>query len=121
MAKQRVPKRHSRGKYREAYLLGWNHGNGIACHNVPTIGDKICRSVDYDGLGDTVTAENIAEYHELCCFAAADNSRQYSPFEFVAHRFNSDERDHERLWEAFEAGTAASIAEDLKGYTYTEE
>lgn len=71
-----------------AYRMGWNHGHGIACHNVPTLGDRIDRSVDYVGCGREVTAENIREYHELLCFAAESNSRQYSPFEFTAHEFN---------------------------------
>lgn len=102
-----------------AYRLGWNHGHGIACHHVPSIGDSIDRSVDYVGLGKTVTAENIAEYHELLCFAAESNSREYSPFEFVAHEFNESD-DANELWEAFESGVADSIRFDLKGYSYAE-
>jgi hypothetical protein len=70
-----------------AYRLGWNHGHGIACHNVPSIGDSIDCSVDWIGLGKVVTADNIAEYHELLCYAAESNSRDYSPFEFTAHEF----------------------------------
>jgi hypothetical protein len=102
-----------------AYRLGWNHGHGIACHNVPSIGDKICPSIDWVGLGKTVTPENIAEYHETLCFAAESASREYSPFEFTAHEFNESD-DSESLWEAFEAGIADSIREDLKGYSYAE-
>ena len=102
---------------RDAYSRGWNHGHGIACHNVPSIGDKVCRSVDYVGLGSTVTAENIAEYHAMLCHAAADNSRCYSPFEFTAAEFNRSD-DHEELWEAFEEGTGDAIAADLEGYSY---
>jgi hypothetical protein len=102
-----------------AYRLGWNHGHGIACHNVPEIGDTISRCVDYVGLGKTVTAENIAEYHELPCFAAESGSRDYSPFEFIAHEFNESE-DSESLWEAFESGIADSIRADLKSYSYAE-
>lgn len=72
----------------DAYKRGWDHGHDIACHNVPSLGDKIDRSIDYVGIGSTVDAENIREYHELLCHAAADNSRSYSPFEFTAHEFN---------------------------------
>ena len=115
-----VPKAYAYGKTREAYLLGWNHGHGIACHNVPSIGDKICRSIDCYGLGAIVTAENIAEYHVACCHAAADNSRQYSPFEFTAHEFNSQGDDADMLWEAFEAVTADAIDADLRTYSYEE-
>jgi hypothetical protein len=102
-----------------AYRMGWNHGHGIACHNVPEIGDTISRCVDYVSLGKTVTAENIAEYHELLCFAAETNSRDFSPFEFIAHEFNESE-DSESLWEAFESGIADSIRADLKSYSYAE-
>jgi len=102
-----------------AYRLGWNHGHGIACHNVPSIGDAIDRSIDWVGLGKTVTAENIAEYHECLCYAAEINSREYSPFEFIAHEFNESD-DANELWEAFESGVADSIRFDLKGYSYAE-
>ena len=47
-----------------AYRLGRNHGHGIACHNVPSIGDSICRSIDWIGLGKTVTEDNAKDYHE---------------------------------------------------------
>ena len=102
-----------------AYRLGWNHGHGIACHNVPSIGDAIDRSIDWIGLGKTVTLENIAEYHEALCFAAESGSREYSPFEFIAHEFNESD-DSEALWEAFESGVADSICNDLKGYSHAE-
>jgi hypothetical protein len=102
-----------------AYRLGWDHGHGIACHNVPSIGDSICRSVDYVGLGKTVTVDNIAEYHEALCFAAESNSREFSPFEFIAHEFNESD-DANELWGAFESGVADSIRNDLKSYSYAE-
>jgi hypothetical protein len=102
-----------------AYRIGWNHGHGIACHNVPSIGDSIDRSIDWIGLGKTVTAENIAEYHEALCFAAESGSRDFTPFEFIAHEFNESE-DSESLWEAFESGVSDSIRNDLKSYSYVE-
>ena len=102
-----------------AYRMGWSHGHGFACRNLPSIGDAIDRSLDWIGLGKVVTAENIAEYHESLCFAAETNSRDYSPFEFIAHEFNESE-DAESLWEAFEAGTADSIRNDLEFYSYAE-
>ena len=69
-----------------AYRMGWNHGHGIACHNVPRLGDKLF----VDSLGRvTVDADNIREVHESLCWSAEENSRSYSPFEFTAHEFNS--------------------------------
>lgn len=99
-----------------AYLMGRNHGHGIACHNVPSIGDSICRSIDWIGLGKTVTEENAKDYHEALCFAAESGSRDFSPFEFVAHELNESE-DSEDLWAAFEAGVSDSIRTDLQSYS----
>lgn len=120
---QTIPAEYA--EYEEEYRQGWNHGHGLACHNVPRIGDRIDRSVDYVGCGATVTAENIREYHELLCFATEENSRCYSPFEFTAHDLNSaDDLDDDEAewipgerWEAFDAGTADSIRADLAEYT----
>lgn len=97
----------------EAYKRGWNHGHGFACHNVPTIGDKVLT----DGMGRvTVDADNIREVHQELCFAAESNSRQFSPFEFTAHEFN-ESKDADALWEAFEAGATDAIFADLSDYT----
>ena len=114
-----IPAAYQSDDLERAYRMGWNHGHGIACHNVPDIGDRICPSIDWVGLGKLVTADNIAEYHELLCFAAESNSREFSPFEFIAHEFNESD-DSESLWEAFESGVADSIRFDLKSYSYSE-
>lgn len=96
----------------DAYRRGWNHGHGIACHNVPSLGDKLFT----DDLGRvTVDAENIREVHASLCYAAESNSRQYSPFEFTAHEFNESEYADD-LWEAFEAGSSDAIQADLETY-----
>ena len=56
----------------DAYQRGWNHGHGIACHNVPTLGQRLWS----DSLGRvTVDAENCREVHEAICHEAVDNSR----------------------------------------------
>jgi len=97
-----------------AYRKGWNHGHGFACHNVPTLGDK----VNSDSLGRvTVDAENIREVHADACHAAESNSRDFSPFEFIAHEFNSAEENSEELWEAFEQGASDAISADLATYS----
>jgi len=97
----------------DAYRRGWNHGHGIACHNVPRLGEKLFT----ESMGRvTVTAENIREVHQDSCYTAESNSRSYSPFEFTAHEFNESEFADD-LWEAFEAGTNAAIEADLSEYT----
>lgn len=80
-----VPAEFTAEDTQDAYRRGWNHGHGIACHNVPKIGENYFT----DGLGRVVVdAENIREVHLEFCQSAADNSRSYSPFEFTAHEFN---------------------------------
>jgi hypothetical protein len=70
----------------DAYQRGWTHGQGIACHNVPTLGDKVWT----ESMGEvTVDKDNIKEVHMNNCFAAEENSRSYSPFEFTASEFNA--------------------------------
>ena len=108
-----IPQAFTAAHLEDAYRRGWNHGHGIACHNVPTLGDKLF----VDDLGRvTVDAENIREVHQSFCCTAESNSRSYSPFEFTAKEFNASEYS-EYLWEAFEAGTTDAIMADLSEYT----
>ena len=104
-----------------AYAKGYNHGHGIACHNVPELGE----TYRLDSLGKMeCDAENIREIHESLCYEAESGSRDYSPFEFTAHEFNSLGEDDEECeissdeaWEAFEAGVGDSIRHDLSSYS----
>lgn len=120
-----IPAEFAAPHLEDAYRRGWNHGHGIACHNVPTLGAKIWT----EDLGRvTVDAETVREVHASNCFQAESNSRCYSPFEFTAAEFNQadttdgefdpdKEGTAEELWEAFEAGTADAIHADLETYT----
>ena len=42
-------------------------------------------------------------------FEAEGNSRQYSPFEFLAHDLNENENRSDGLWEAYDDGVASGI------------
>lgn len=121
-----IPQAFTRSDLEDAYRQGWNHGHGIACHNVPTIGEKLFS----ESLGRVVVdAENIREVHADHCYQAESNSRQYSPFEFTAKAFNDAEHDDDgqwdadkeglsgELWEAFETGANDAIHADLAEYT----
>lgn len=113
-----IPAEFTAPHLEDAYRLGWNHGHGLACHNVPELGDKL----HLDDLGRvTVDADNIREVHASLCYAAESNSRSYSPFEFTEQtddKFDPEEEGaSEALWEAFEAGTNDAIRADLAGYT----
>ncbi len=107
---------------RDAFADGYNSGHGLACHNVPEIGQKLCPSIDWVGYG-TVDSDNIGEVHEMLCFEAESNARCYSPWEFIAHRINGLDESHgegasESAWESYQEGVALAIAHDLKGYEY---
>ena len=90
---------------REAYLLGFDLGHGIASCNVPSIGEELW----IDGEGKvTVDRDNIREVHQSLCYEAEENSRSYSPF---------GEGASEAAWDAFDQGIADAIEYDLSTYT----
>jgi hypothetical protein len=115
-----VPAKFSHEILSAAYRRGWNRGHGIACHNVPELGAKLFS----DSLGRvTVDAENIREVHQDACFASEMNSRDFSPFEFLAHELNGlgegteDSPSSDKAWAAYEEGVADSIFADLETYS----
>jgi hypothetical protein len=103
-----------------AYRLGWNTAHGIACHNVPTLGEE----VRTDNLGRiTIDADNIRDVHQEACFLAELNGRDFSPFEFIARDFNDlgegsgDAPSAGEAWEAYDQGVCDSIMADLATYS----
>jgi hypothetical protein len=101
---------------RDAFEAGYNHAHGIACHNVPRVGDMVhAETLSCERVQDV---DHARELHETLCFEAELNARFFSPWEFVAHEINSlDEFEAESAWEAYDAGVASAIAHDLAGYT----
>jgi hypothetical protein len=115
-----IPAEYSHASLASAYRRGWNNGHGIACHNVPEIGERIWS----ESLGRvTVDADNIREVHESVCFEVEMSSRDFSPFEFLAHDLNElgegseDSPSADEAWEAYDAGVASAISADLAEYT----
>lgn len=103
-----------------AYARGFNHGHGIACHNVPDMGSHVWT----EDMGRmVVNPVNIRDIHQSFCFQAESNSRDFSPFEFIAHELNElgddeeAETTSEEAWEAFEEGVSDAIFADLATYT----
>lgn len=97
----------------EVREAGIERGKGIASWvDIPEIGDKVDRSVDWFGLGDTVTGENLFDYCVMLAMASEENDRQFSPFEFTAKELNEAE-DSEELWTAFDEGISTGIAREL--------
>jgi hypothetical protein len=104
--------------WQEYYAIGHRNGHGIACHNVPRVGDKIDRTADYWGLGPNVTLDNAKDYHQALCYAAEANARDYSPFEFTAKELNGETLlPAETAWDAYDSGVADAIGHDLSSYT----
>ena len=102
------------GPIAEAYMTGRNEGHGLACHNVPQVGETYF--TERDGRV-TCDLDNAKELHETLCHEAAENARCFSPWEFVARDLNElPEGIRESAWESYELGVEDSIAEDLKRY-----
>lgn len=104
---------------RDAFAAGYDHAHGIACHNVPRIGEEYW--TDDMGRVTPQTVEEARELHASLCYAAESHSRCYSPWEFTAKEINDldEERGEgasEAAWEAYDAGVALAIAHDLEGY-----
>jgi len=101
---------------REAFAAGYDHAHGIACHNVPRIGEEYW--TESDGRVTPETAEEAAELHASLCYEAEMNARCYSPWEYTAKEINDlDDFEAESAWQAYDAGVALAIAHDLAGYT----
>lgn len=95
---------------RDAYNDGKQYGYNVASWvDVPEIGTHVDPSVDFWGIGKTVTKDNILEYVELLCYAAVDNSRQYTEFSFIAYDINEC-YNADGLWDSFEDGINRGIA-----------
>jgi hypothetical protein len=104
--------------YERYYRMGYRHAEGIAHCNVPKVGGRINRSVDYIGFDPVVTVENAKEYHEMLCYAAEQHSREYSPFEYIAKEINDDEvLGSEMGWDAFDSGVADCIGKAMSLYS----
>jgi len=101
---------------RECYSAGYDRGWGIASWcDLPEIGNKIDRSIDWVGLGDTVTIDNQLDVWELLCGESESHSRCYSPWEHEAFAINSrdieyGEGESMEGWNAYDNGIAAGIA-----------
>ena len=94
---------------RQTYNMGKSDGYNIASSiDLPDLGDKIDPSIDWVGLGKTVTAENVAEYFSLIAHESESNSRQYSEFSFAAHDINECP-NADSLWESYENGIERGI------------
>lgn len=101
---------------REAFAAGYDHAHGIACHNVPRIGETVW--TDDEGNVTPQDVDEARDLHASLCYAAEMNARCYSPWEYTAAEINAlGEFEAEAAWEAYDAGVAAAIAHDLAGYT----
>jgi hypothetical protein len=100
---------------RDAFAAGYDHAHGIACHNVPVIGQGYWTD---EGRITVKTAEEARELHAILCHDAEMNARYYSPWEYTAHEINSlPEFVRGYAWEAYEHGVSMAITHDLMTYT----
>lgn len=87
---------------REARALGRDAGRSSAENNAWDAFYEWKMSGDLD--------DTLFEHVTSVAFEGEQNSRQFSPFEFLAHDIN-DSRDPEGVWEAYDQGVAAGIRE----------
>ena len=101
----------------EAFAAGYDHAHGIACHNVPRVGETY--ETESDGVVTPENADEARDMHRALCFAAEENARCFSPWEFTARELNAIECEFEResAWNAYDEGVAAAISHDLARYT----
>lgn len=93
-----------------AYENGFARGyNCASWQDLPEIGSKIW--TESDGKV-TVDEDNQWDVVQDLAFQSESNDRDYSPFEFTAHEFNSPD-DSEELWEAFDSGIADGISANI--------
>lgn len=93
----------------EVWEVGYDTGKHVVSWlDLPELGDLIKKSVDWVGLGDRVTRENIHDYVVILAHAAEENARQYTPFEVIASELNKYDNSDE-TWIAYEDGIARGI------------
>lgn len=90
--------------YKDIRCLGEDNGYELATWvDLPNIGDKTKRHIDYVGLGQIKDADDAEAYFVMLCDFAEENNRSYSPFEFLAKEF-SDREDSEECWGHYSSG-----------------
>lgn len=99
---------------RQAYNMGKERGYSVASWvDLPDIGARIDKSLDWIGLGEFITLDNVADYFEIMADDAESNSRDFSPFELTASEFNSCP-NADSLWDEFDRGIRKGISDNWK-------
>jgi len=102
-------------KIKAARQEGIAQGYSLAAYNYSA-------SEAYNTMKENIKEINEENLEEMCeqvktiCWEADQTSRQFSPFEFLAHSFNQDENSEE-LWETYEEGISEGVEEFLKELT----
>ena len=101
------------GELSEIYLSGFERGYSAASwQDLPEIGSKLPRHIDYQGIGEIETEQDQADALQMLASESESNSRDFSPFEYTAHELNERE-DSEDAWEAFDEGISDGILANI--------
>ena len=101
------------GELSGIYLAGFQRGyNAASWQDVPDIGSKLPRHVDYQGIGEIEDSSDQADALQMLASEAESNGRDFSPFEFTAKELN-DREDSEDAWEAFDCGISDGILANI--------
>lgn len=108
-----VPSIYSSDRLSGCYLTGYGRGwNCASWQDIPAIGSKLPRHIDWEGVGPIQDAHDQADALSALAFDAESHDRDFSPFEFTAKELN-DREDSEDAWEAFEQGIADGISANV--------
>lgn len=98
----------------DIYDAGYRRGFDIASwQDLPDIGAKTDRSVDYEGIKIIKDIDDAHSYFSMLCICAEENNRSYSPFEFTAKEINDLDYSDE-AWTAFDEGINAGFEANWK-------
>lgn len=108
-----VPASYDTPALRDTYLAGYSRGWNVASwQNIPEIGSKLPRSVDYVGLGEIEDSADQADALQMLASESESSDRDFSPFEFTARDLN-DREDSEDAWQAFDEGISDGISANV--------
>lgn len=97
---------------KEAKELGRDRGYNCASWvDIPDIG-TVVKPFELSGFSGTVeTADDQRECFECMAYDSEEHGRCYTPFEFIAAKFNDAGDRSEGLWEAFDEGITLGIGQ----------
>ena len=99
----------------EVYDLGYQRGYNIASwQDIPDIGDKVPKEIDWVGISIIHDENDIQETLSMQAHASEENDRSFSSFEITAKTLNDlEETTDFEPWAVFESGIHKGIIDNF--------